>query len=62
MNKKLVTKICAFLLENDVMAQDVYFHWNEIHKELANIEGSRKGIISESMKWWGGETMQNKTI
>lgn len=54
MNKKLVTKICTFLLENGVKAQDVYFHWNEIHKELASIERSREGIISESMKWWGG--------
>jgi len=52
MNKKLVTKICTFLLENDVKAQDIYFHWDEIFKELENIEGARKGIISESMKWW----------
>ena len=54
MNKNLVTKICTFLLENGVKAQDVYFHWNEIHKELAIIEGERKGVFSESMKWWGG--------
>lgn len=54
MNKKLVAKICTFLLENDVKAQDVYFHWNEIHKELANIEGSKVGIISKEIKWCGG--------
>lgn len=51
MNKKLVTKICTFLLENDVKSQDIYFHCDEIFKELENIEKTRKGIISESMKW-----------
>lgn len=54
MNKKLVTKICTFLLENGIKAKDVYYDWNQIHKELTKIEVKRKRIISESIKCGGG--------
>ena len=45
MNKKLVTKICTFLLENGVKAKDVYYDWNQIHKELTRIEVKERELF-----------------
>ena len=49
MNKKLVTKICTFLLENNVKAHDIYFHCTEIYNKLSDIERARNGVADENI-------------
>ena len=45
MNKKPILKICTFLIENGIKAKDVYYDWNQIHKELTRIEVKERELF-----------------